>query len=266
MNRPPSILFPAAAAAALLISPFAGASDPSDLAKKSQNPVSDLISVPVQGNFNFGLPGDDAQFINLIQPVVPQSLNDDWNWIHRGIIPVPMYQPGIDSTWGLGDIQYEGFLSPANPGSLIWGVGPYLSFPTATGSVLGSEKFSAGPAVVLLTMPGNWVIGGLATHLWSYAGDSDRSDVNLTSFQYFLNYNIPDSGGWYLTSAPTMTFNWEAPSGERTTVPLGGGIGRVFKLGEQHLNAKAQFFGYADAPTGGPDWSFQFQLTFLFPQ
>jgi hypothetical protein len=247
--------------------------DDKELARAAQNPIADMISVPLQSSINNGVgPDEKTQYINLIQPVIPQSIGDDWNWIHRGIIPAPMYQPGVsgvpsmDNTWGVGDIQYQGFLTPAKPGKWIWGVGPYLSFPTASDDLLGTEKWSAGPGIVVLTFDGPWVFGGLFTQLWSYAGNSDREDVNQSSFQYFLNYNIPDGKGWYLTSSPTMTADWKADSSQQFTVPMGGGIGRVFHVGKQAINAKVQAFGYPVAPDNGPSWSLQFQLTFLFPR
>ena len=46
-----------------------------------------------------------------------------------------------------------------------------------------------------------------------------------------LNYNLPK--GWYLTTSPVITANWEARSDNRWTVPIGGGIGRIFKIGDQ---------------------------------
>ena len=139
------------------------ASDMGDLAKSSQNPVGSLISLPLQNNTNFGFgPGDDVQNILNIQPVIPVSLSKKWNLINRAIIPV-IYQPevltGQGSTTGLGDTSYTGFISPKAPGKLIWGAGPVISIPTSTDDALGSGEWAAGPSVVLLTMPGSWVVG-----------------------------------------------------------------------------------------------------------
>jgi hypothetical protein len=105
--------------------------------------------------------------------------------------------------------------------------------------------------------------GALLNNIWSFAGDSDRANVNVMMFQPFINYNMKD--GWFLTSSPVMTANWEATSGNRFTIPLGGGFGRVFKIGTQPINALIQGFGYADKPEGGPDWTLRTQWTFLFP-
>ena len=174
-------------------------------AKETQNPVANLISVPFQNNFNFGIgPNDATQWVLDIQPVIPITLNKDWNLITRTIMPIinqPSPAPGIPSAFGLGDINPNLFLSPANSGKLIWGVGPTITFPTATDSLLGNGKWSAGPGLVVLTMPGHWVIGALANNQWSFAGWGKNS-VNTMLIQPFINYNF--SHGWYLTSSPII--------------------------------------------------------------
>jgi len=130
-----------------------------------------------------------------------------------------------------------------------------------------SDKWSTGPAAVGLVMPGHWVLGGLAQNVWSIGGasDSNAPDVNQFLFQYFINYNM--KGGWYLTSAPTITANWEADDNDdRWTVPFGGGIGRVFKIGKQPVNVKLAAYWNAEKPRWAADWNVQAQITFLFPK
>ena len=157
--------------------------------------MADLISVPFQNNINFGVgPDDDVQYILNIQPVIPFKLTEDWNLISRTIVPLiyqPELAPGVGDVFGLGDIQQSLFLSPAKPGKLIWGVGPILQFPTATDDSLGQGKWGAGPTAVALTVHGPWVLGALINNVWSFAGDSDRKDVNQMLIQPFVNYNLP---------------------------------------------------------------------------
>ncbi len=243
------------------------ASDTEALAKAAQNPVAAMYSLPLQNNTSFGIgPHDRTQNVLNVQPVIPVGISEDWNLINRTIAPV-IYQPFVDQSsggmFGLGDINHTVFLSPAKPGAIIWGVGPILSFPTATNEILGSEKWSAGPSVVVLTMPGNWVIGGLANNLWDYAGASDRNHINQLLFQYFVNYNLPN--GWYLSSAPILTGNWKADQSDRWTVPFGGGGGKIFKIGSQPINAQIQAFYNVEKPEGAADWTLRLQLQFLFP-
>jgi hypothetical protein len=215
------------------------AAEKADLAQAAQNPIADMISLPLQNNTNFGVgPDDDVQNVLNIQPVVPFKLGDNWNLVTRTIAPLiyqPELVPGYGSKFGLGDINTTLFFAPVNVGKLIWGLGPVLSFPTASDDVLGTGKWSAGPSLVALTIQGPWVVGGLVNNLWSYAGDDDRADVNQFLFQYFINYNLPK--GWYLSFAPIITANWEADSDQRWTVPFGGGAGKIFRIGKQAMNA-----------------------------
>ena len=257
----------------------------SDLAKQAQNPIANMISLPFQNNTNFGIgPKDKTNNILNIQPVIPFSITDNVNLITRTIVPL-ISQPGNlttdgDRTNGLGDITFSAFFSPKDSGKLTWGVGPVFLFPSATDAALGANKWGAGPSVVLLTMPGNWVIGSLFSNIWSFAGSgndginmfpegsswSDKADkdVNLFTWQYFLNYNLPK--GWYLTSAPIITANWEEDGDNRWTVPFGGGLGKLFKIGNQPINGQIQAFYNVWKPDNGADWQLRLQLQFLFPK
>jgi hypothetical protein len=214
-----------------------------------------MISLPLQNNTSFGIgPHDRTQNVLNIQPVWPIGVSEGLNLITRTIVPV-IYQPigESDSKSGLGDINFTAFFSPSDPGKLIWGIGPALVFPTASDDVLGAKKWSAGPSLIMLTMPGKWVIGVLANNVWSFAGDSERADVNIMLIQYFVNYNF--SGGWYVSSAPIITANWKAEEGQEWLVPLGGGAGKIFRVGSQAMNAQFQAFSNVVKPDNGPDWA-----------
>jgi hypothetical protein len=246
---------------------WAADDDETTLAKKTQNPVADLISVPFQNNFNFSAGPNDATIYNLnFQPVIPLHLTEDWNLITRTILPVinqPALFPGDQSAFGLGDLNPTFFLSPAKPGDLIWGAGPTFTLPTATDSRLGSGKWSMGPAAVGLIMHGPWVAGALVNQQWSFAGWRDQ-DVSQLLIQPFVNYNFGE--GWYLVSAPIMTANWEAASGDKWTVPLGGGVGKLFRLDKLPINTQLQAFYNIERPDLSADWQLRFQFQFLFPK
>ncbi|MBW2566723.1 MAG: transporter [Deltaproteobacteria bacterium] len=245
----------------------ATASEEEDLAKATQNPVADLISLPFQNNINFDVgPREKTQNVLNIQPVWPVNLNEDWNLITRTIVPVisqPAMAPGDDREFGLGDTTFTAFLSPKKPGKWIWGVGPVVLLPTATDDALGSDKWGIGPSMVALTMPGKWVVGSLFSNVWSFTGSGDQ-DVNLFTWQVICNYNLPN--GWYLTSTPIITSNWEADSSDKWTVPLGGGLGKIFRIGKLPINAQAQAFYNVEKPDYGPDWSLRLQVQLLFPK
>ena len=150
----------------LITAPLGAQQTESELAKKTQNPVADLISVPFQNDFNLGAgTKDQTVYVLNVQPVIPINLTEDWNLITRIIAPIinqPSLFPETDSAFGLGDLNPTFFLSPAKPGEIIWGVGPTFTLPTATDSLLGTSKWSMGPAAVALTMQGPWVFGALA--------------------------------------------------------------------------------------------------------
>jgi hypothetical protein len=237
-----------------------------DLQKQSQNPIADLVSVPFESNSNFNTgPFNRAQEVFNIQPVVPMHLSDDWNLISRTIIPL-MSQPSPlfdSSTNGIGDITQSLFLSPTHPGDVIWGAGPVFTVPSANDPILGTGKVLFGPTAVFLTTPGHWVLGVLLNNQWSVGGNPFRAPVNTFLAQPFANYNM--AHGWYLTTSPIITSNWLAAPGQQWTVPIGGGFGRVFKIGDQPVNAQIQAFYNVAHPTGTADWQLRFTLALLFP-
>jgi hypothetical protein len=237
-----------------------------DLRAKTQNPVGSLISVPFENNIDFGAPDGIAYVLNF-QPIIPVSVGD-WNLISRPILPIAYVQgrigglPGLPSgsqgndVFGLGDLNYSLFVSPVKVGKVIWGVGPSFTLRTATDSQLGSGKWSAGATAVFLAQPKPWSVGLLVRHLWSFAGDDDRKKVRQFLVQPFVNYNF--DGGWFLFSDPTITANWKAGSNQKWTLPLGGGVGRLFNIGKQPVNMRLGAFGNAVRPDFAPKWALKF--------
>ena len=208
-----------------------GGDTASDLAKKIQNPIGDLYSVPFQGNTNFGVgPHNGTQEILNIQPVIPFHITDDWNIITRTILPVvwnPDMSPLPSKDFGTSATTFSAFLSPRNPtDGWLWGVGPVVQIPTASSPLLGSSIWGGGATGVLVYMKGPWVVGVLVNNVWSLGGTSGRFGTSYNNFltQPFINYNF--GAGWYVTTSPIVTANWETP-GTKWTVPVGGGVGRV---------------------------------------
>jgi hypothetical protein len=240
----------------------------SEIAKQAQNPIASVISVPLENDFNpqTGINKEDS-YVLQFKPVVPFKLSNDWNLITRTIIPViqvPDLSPTIHGRSGLGDVQTSLFFSPAKVGKVIWGAGPVISLPTATEDILGTKKVSIGPTAVALSIQGHWLFGALVQNLFSVAGPSERRDVNQMLMQPFLNYNMRH--GWYLTSSPIITSNWEANSNNRWTVPVGGGVGKIVHFGKLPVNSYIQFFRNVERPDGTTSWSARFQMQFLFPK
>jgi hypothetical protein len=235
------------------------------LAKETQNPVSSLISVPFQGNWDMGLGerSDTATLLN-IQPVMPFSLNKEWNIIARVITPLLSQPAGTGARIsGIGDTVATAFLSPARSGRIIWGAGPVMLLPTSTNSALGTEKIGLGPSVVALAQPGAWTVGALFNHIWSLDGATDRSDVNQTLLQPFVNYNL--GGGLSIGASTEAVANWEVDS-DKWTVPLLFTVGKVALLGKRPVNFQAAVAPYVANRDGAADWRLRLAVTFLFPR
>src|ERR1700733_1419104 len=147
--------------------PAAAPPDPTALAKETQNPVGDIVSVPFQFNFNGGGAYQDQTYFNLnFQPVIPIHLTHNWTFITRYILPINSIPAGNGVSYsGIGDIQVQTFFTPARPGKIIWGVGPAFSFPTATAYPAKTGTWAAGPSVVVLATPGPFVLGSLFVQL-----------------------------------------------------------------------------------------------------
>jgi hypothetical protein len=237
-----------------------------DLAKQIQNPIASLISLPFQNNTDFGIGSFDGTRNTLnIQPVVPFALGSKTNLVTRTIIPVISQPTGPNnSKFGVGDINLSLFLTPADAGKIIYGGGLAMGLPTATDSFLGSGKWSAGPSFIVLVQPEGWTIGSVVQNTWSFAGAEDRGDINFFYSQVFVTKNLEN--GWYINSAPIITANWKAASGNQWTVPLGAGFGKLFRLGNLPINSQLGYYVNVVKPDGGADSQLRFQFNLLFPK
>lgn len=251
----------------LLMGSICFAADVGDLARETQNPVSNLISVPFQYNIK---PRASYKYrpshALLVQPVVPISLNEKWNIVTRTIVPfvsVPGFLTGADRETGVGDMSITSLLSPANiENSTFWGVGSIVQLPSSSSSRLGSGKWGFGPAAVIGYFSKKIVAGLLASNTWTVGGSGYTEQENKFYGQAFFNYNFKK--GWYAVSSPTIIANWRA-SGQKFIVPVGGGLGKVFKIGSLPINIQAQAFYNAIAPEEAGDFSARLQIQFLFP-
>jgi hypothetical protein len=237
------------------------------LAKATLNPIASLISVPLQNNFDWGGgPNDDGfQYRLTVQPVIPISLSEDWNVISRTILPF-VYQEniiGTSSQSGLADTVQSLFFSPVKPtkSGWIWGAGPVLQLPTATDDLLGEEKWGAGPTGVALKQHGPWTYGLLFNHIWSFAGESGRDDVNRTFLQPFMSYTTKTFTSFVANTE--SSYDWER---EQWLVPINAGVQQLLRVGKQPIALQIAGRYYAEGPSGAPEWGLRFQVSFLFPK
>lgn len=244
--------------------------DKAEIAKKLNNPIANLISVPFQLNHSTDIGTSDKgdRYILNIQPVIPVPLNDDWNVITRTIIPLVKQSdviPGTDQE-GLGDSSLSLFFSPVEPTAdgWIWGVGPVFLLPTATDSnnLLGNEKWGVGPTAVALKQENGWTYGALANHIWSVAGNDDRSDISNTFLQPFLAFTTSTFTTFTVNTESTydwMNAEWQVPVNLMAT--------QLFKVGNQPMSLQLGARYWAEAPETGPEgWGWRLTYTLVFPK
>jgi len=255
--------------AVLLLTSTLYAAEDADLAQDLANPIADLITLPIQMNYDHNIGPDDegSKLQTNIQPVAPFAINDDWNIISRTIVPV-IYQedifPGAGSQFGLGDVSLTMFFSPKKSGSngVLWGVGPIALLPTATETELGGEKWGGGPSGVVLKELGSWTIGTLANHVWSFAGDSDRADISNSLIQPFASYTWPNA--WTVSVQSETTYNWES---ESWSVPVNIAASKLLFWGKLPVSLSAGAGYWLDSPESGPEgFRFRLQANFVFPK
>jgi hypothetical protein len=245
-----------------------GANEAEDvkLAKKLQNPVAALISVPVQFDYDSGIgPKDGSRTVLNIQPVIPFSLNDDWNIISKTYVPF-VRQKDIGgysgSKYGLGDIIQSVILSPNSTNGPIWGIGAVAIMPTATDELLSAEKWGLGPTGVVFGHTGPWTYGILANHIWSFAGDSTRRDISATLVQPFFAYTTNEALTFGLQT--TTTYGW---INDEWAVPIQANVSKITTIGNQLVSFAAGVRYWAEPPANGPEGvGVSFRVTFLFPK
>lgn len=238
-----------------------------DLAQQLSNPVASLVQVPIQNNFDWGwgTGGDGFRFTANIQPVVPISLNSDWNMISRTILPIiaqnDVTGPGT-SQFGLGDVAQSLFFSPAaaSASGIVWGAGPVVLMPTATDQVLGGGKWGVGPTAVVLKIAGPITYGALANHIWSFAGKGSRGNISATFVQPFFAYTTKGATTFSINSETTYDWN-----GESWLIPVNASVSQLVVIGKQPVSFGGGVKYWVESPTGGPEWGLRLSVALLFP-
>jgi hypothetical protein len=240
-----------------------------NLAMQLSNPVAALISVPLQLNYDQDIgPADDGdRWLLNVQPVIPFDLNDDWNLISRTILPVVRQSdifPGAGTQNGISDVVQSIFFSPKAPtaSGWIWGAGPVLLLPTGSNDLLTTDKWGAGPTAVVLKQSNGWTRGVLANHVWSFAGDDDRADVNATFLQPFLTYTTPTQ--WTFAVNTESSYDWE---NKQWSVPVNASASKLLRFGSQLVSLGGGVRYWLDSPDRGAEgFGLRLTATLLFPR
>ena len=238
-----------------------------DLAKQLNNPIANLISAPLQFNYDarIGTARDGFKLNLNIQPVIPITLSDDWNVISRTILPITGQDdifPGAQNQFGLGDVTQSFFFSPSKPGAVTWGVGPVFLVPTGTDRLIGSGKFGLGPTAVVLRQDGGLTYGALLNHIWSVTGDGGRRNISNSFIQPFLAYTTKDA--WTYSLNAEMTYDWKA---EKWSVPINALVSKLVHVGHQPVSLGVGVRYWASSPSTGPHgFGARAVVTFLFPK
>ena len=240
-----------------------------DVAKQLANPIANMVSIPFQFNWQVHIaPFDSTRFLLNFQPVVPMTLNDNWNLIMRFILPFmgqPVTSLGGFPESGTSDITLSLFFSPSKS-KLIWGVGPAFGIPTSTDPQLTSGKFSVGPTAVVLRQEGPWTVGALVNQLWSYGSVASyfTRSVNQMFLQPFVAYQMKHTVT--LTLDSESTFDWEASSDQRSTVPIIALISKVTRLGPFPFSIQGGAGYYVWRPDGAQHWLVRLNFVLILPR
>lgn len=252
-----------------VVEPSVAAESPSE----QQMDPGKVFVLPFEIDSDSGAPNGDAIISRLI-PVNSLLVREKWKLVNVAMVVIadaPGGRPGSPGNpdpvaspkvFGLADLTDAVFYTRTNSKGLMWGLGMAIGIPTATDDALGSGKWLAGPALRLGHQVGSWRFGLLATNRWSFAGDSARSDVNQLLVRGLIRR--PLSNKWFFVYSPIITANWDAASGQKWLVPVGGGFGRSFKLHPTQMNVSLQVYYNAIKPDGAPDSVVRFGLTFPF--
>jgi len=243
-----------------------------ELAKQSLNPVAALYSVPIQYNWNqkLGPSGEGYQSVTNIQPVLPFTLNDEWNLISRTILPVidqhGLVPGGQADKSGVGDVTQSFFFSPKHPtaSGWIWGAGPVILVPAGSDELLSGEQWGAGPTVVALKQSNGWTRGILANHIWSldHSPPDDKDKINQTFLQPFFSYTTPTYTTFGINTE--STYDWQT---REWSVPINLFVTQLFKVGHQPMSLQVGPRYWAESPKDGAQgWGFRVAYTLLFPK
>jgi hypothetical protein len=238
-----------------------------ELAKKVVNPLTDMVSVPLQFNWISGVgPDEELRMVTYFQPVVPVSISETWNVIGRWMMPYISQPAAFGGSSGMGDIMAQAFFSPKSTNGFTWGAGPMFNLPTTSDPTLGYGKWAAGPAVAVMKQKGGMTYGMLWNNIWSFAGTGaePRADVNLGYFQPVIAHTS-HNGVTVMLSTEAIA-DWNAANEDRWSVPVNALVSKLTRFGAVPMSVQVGGGYYVARPTYGPSWQMRTSFTLIMPR
>ena len=244
-----------------------------EMARKAQDPLADIRALMTDNTIAFGGgPQDDTNFGFQFQPVVSIQNESNWNMIFRAVVPVIGVEPGVvvppigpeprppvDDRWGIGDTIIQYFFSPKSDAATKWGIGPQVSLKTHTGERQAGPGWGGGVAGVIFGGSGNFALGGIVVQHWG------EDNFSVATVQPIILYNFESKPGMYLGYNNSITYNWEASSGNKLNLPLGLTFGQTLLLANGNgLDLSIGAYDLVEAPEGGSDWQLKFGVSYFW--
>ena len=242
-----------------------------EIDRQLNNPLAKTWALVLQDNIGIqegdAVDGTTTSNVMFFQPLLPVPLGENLIFSGRPVFPL-VTVPNVDfstgeaegHTTGFGDLQLLTLLGPGKADGWVWGAGATFKFPTASDERLGQGKYQAGPAAMIFHMGRPWVTGLLLQHWSSFAGDDDRSTTRFTDLQYVVRYSLPKA--WSIGAGPSITYDWEAESGDRWTVPIGLGVTKTVRVGKLPMKLRAEVhYSVVQPDSYGDAWNIRLQVT-----
>ena len=245
-----------------------------ELARKAQDPLGDVRAIMTDNTIAFGTADDETSYGFQIQPVYSIPTDRGYNFIARAVIPIvgapagaglprlgPDQTPEEGTKWGISDSILQLFWTPKSDSDIKFGIGPQVSIPTHTSDRVAGPEWGAGLAGVFFGFAGEFSYGAILGHHWG------ENDYSVTTMQPIVFYNIAALPGSYAGYNNSITYNWNANSGDRWQVPLGLTVGKTMAIGKEGhaLDLSLGAYGLAERPKGGADWQLKFGISLFFP-
>jgi hypothetical protein len=244
------------------------------MAKKAQNPLGDVRAIMTDNTIAFdGGPEDSTSYGFQFQPVYAIKNESRFNMIFRAILPIVGVEPGVvipplgpepkppaGSSWGISDTIVQYIFSPKGDSGTKWGIGPQVSLRTRSSARQAGPGWGVGAVGVVFGGAGNWALGAIGMQHWG------EENYNVGTLQIIAMYNFESKPGMYLGYNNAMTFNWEATSSNKLTVPLGATFGKTMPVGDgAGLDLSIGAYKLVARPDGAPRWQLKFGISYFFP-